>query len=124
MTSKISDLKLKEKFEKYFSEETLENEWKQHLANLEKVKQEALPAVTKLLETTTKLLIELATTTETKDQTRIQKRLGAIKRAHLSYLKGLEQSEAWETAESVWRHTGKMKDLVLNLIALIPQAFA
>lgn len=98
----------------------LQEKFEAHIADLEQHKEEIVPKIKEVYARMIDTLINLETEQDRDRRTLLQRRLGSLKRAHLSYLKSLEVAAAWKAANSLWDTVQHVKDFMISLIYLVP----
>lgn len=98
----------------------LQKQFEEHIDELIKHKDEVAPKIKEVWAKLLEALVELKTEQNPRRRTLIQRRIGSYKRAHLSYLKSIEQKALWETASSIWDTVQHVKNFVVSLINLVP----
>lgn len=106
---------------KNLSLKALEKELAAHLKDLDKHKDTIVPKIKKTFATMTGVLIDLEAERDPIKRTRLQRRLGSLKRAHFSYLKSVEVKAAWKTAHVLWNRVQSVKDFIVSLVMLVPE---
>lgn len=107
-------------FNKNFSLTQLKKDFEAHIEEIGKVKQEVVPKLKDLLEKLVNAFVELGTEQDDENRALIQRKIGSLKRAHLSYIEALAMKAKWETAKAIWETVEKARDIVLAVIRAIP----
>lgn len=111
---------VKKLVEDNFSLKAIENKFEEHLKAIEEHKDEIVPKIKDIYSKMVEHFVELETETDLEKRTLIQRRLGSLKRAHLSYLKSMEQKALWQAANNIWDGIQTAKNFILALIQLVP----
>lgn len=119
-TLKELEGKLRTAVDENFSIEAIEKKFKDHIARLEKHHEEVAPKVKSVWERLVLALIELEAETDEHKRTRIQRRIGSLKRAHFNYLDSYKVAAETQAAESAWDSLERAKNFIVALIRMIP----
>lgn len=101
-----------------FNTQDLETAIKGHLEELKEHYIEVFPKIKRTLEEVIIEVSKLLTETKPEQRTRILRRIGSLKCAHLKYMKAVEKRAAWVVAESIWSTVENLKGFLLGLVGL------